>query len=154
TTQDELGAAGFEAYEISNHARGEAARSRHNLIYWRGEDYLGVGPGAHGRLTIGSERWATVTPKSVAQYVARVNALGMGAESERLTARESALERLLMGLRTLEGVALREIEPLAPDSATLRRLEAEGLASLAHGRLAATARGRPVLDAITAAVAG
>ena len=59
TTQEVLEAAGFEAYEVSNHARGEAARSTHNLAYWRGHDYVGVGPGAHGRLTIGGGRIAT-----------------------------------------------------------------------------------------------
>jgi coproporphyrinogen III oxidase-like Fe-S oxidoreductase len=47
-----LQAEGFEAYEVSNHARGEAARSRHNLVYWRGLDYVGAGPGAHGRITV------------------------------------------------------------------------------------------------------
>jgi len=59
TTRTVLEAAGFEAYEVSNHARGEAARSRHNLVYWRGQDYVGAGPGAHGRLTLDGVRTAT-----------------------------------------------------------------------------------------------
>ena len=56
TTRQVLEAAGFEAYEVSNHAKGEAARSRHNLVYWRGQDYVGAGPGAHGRLTLDGVR--------------------------------------------------------------------------------------------------
>src|SRR6202000_1923947 len=59
TTQEVLTAAGFDAYEVSNHAGGEAARSRHNLAYWRGWDYVGAGPGAHGRLTLDGRRVAT-----------------------------------------------------------------------------------------------
>ena len=66
TTQGLLSDAGFEAYEVSNHARGAAARSRHNLAYWRGWDYLGVGPGAHGRLTLDAGRVATATARGSA----------------------------------------------------------------------------------------
>ena len=110
TTQAVLDGAGFDAYEVSNHARGAAARSRHNLIYWRGGDYLGVGPGAHGRITDAGARWATLTPARIADYVARVETAGCGvAERTRLSPREAALERLLMGLRTVEGVALAEL---------------------------------------------
>lgn len=154
TTQAVLAAAGFEAYEVSNHARGEAARARHNLVYWRGEDYLGVGPGAHGRVTLAGERWATLTPRAVADYARRVEAQGVGAESERLTPREGALERLLMGLRTTEGVALADLAALPPNEAALADLEQAGLVARTAGRLFATAKGRPVLDAVTAAVAG
>src|SRR5690606_7872049 len=71
-TQAVLQGAGFEAYEVSNHARGEAARSRHNLVYWRGEDYVGVGPGAHGRITVEGARRATVSEARPADYVAAV----------------------------------------------------------------------------------
>ncbi|MGI9170572.1 MAG: radical SAM family heme chaperone HemW, partial [Caulobacteraceae bacterium] len=102
-TQAELEAAGFETYEVSNHARGEGARSRHNLIYWRGGDYVGVGPGAHGRLTVGGERWASVAERGVAAYVKTVRTLGLGGAREPLDARANALERLRMGLRTAEG---------------------------------------------------
>ena len=153
TTQAVLGAAGYEAYEVSNHARAPAARSRHNLVYWRGEDYLGVGPGAHGRVTLEGARWATLAPGSVADYVARVESLGLGAQSERLTVREAALERLLMGLRTVEGVALAEIAPLAGSETAIAGLAGQGLVRVSCGRLVVTPRGRPVLDAITAAVA-
>jgi oxygen-independent coproporphyrinogen-3 oxidase len=150
-TQDVLGAAGLAAYEVSNHARGEAARSRHNLIYWRGGDYLGVGPGAHGRITDeGGGRWATLTPARIGDYVARVADAGCGlAGRSRLSARDAALERLLMGLRTVEGVALAELDALAIDPSTIRSLARQGLLETPDGRLIATPRGRAVLDAIT-----
>ncbi len=151
TTQAVLGAAGFEAYEVSNHARGEAARSRHNLIYWRGGDYVGVGPGAHGRLTLAGERWASVAPNGVANYIGRVSAAGLGSARERLDGRAIALERLLMGLRTVEGVALSDLAAL---HIPLARFDAlEGLAAVQGGRLTVTAKGRPVLDRIVADLA-
>jgi putative oxygen-independent coproporphyrinogen III oxidase len=148
TTSETLAALGFEAYEISNHAKGAAARSRHNLIYWRGGDYLGVGPGAHGRLTTGERRWATLAARRVADYVRAIEVCGL-AERTQLSARETALERLLMGLRTLEGVALAELEPLGLASETLQELQQAGLLRVAEGRLFATRRGRPVLDRLT-----
>ena len=150
TTQDALEGAGYEAYEVSNHARGAAARSRHNLIYWRGGDYLGVGPGAHGRITEAGARWATLTPAPIAGYVRRVETAGCGlAERTRLMPREAALERLLMGLRTVEGVALAELEPLAIDPPAIAALVAGGWLTRAAGRLVATPAGRAVLDRIT-----
>lgn len=148
TTQKVLGEATYQAYEVSNHARGRAARSRHNLTYWRGGDYVGVGPGAHGRLTLGEERWASVAPDAVAGYVDGVGRGGAGSRRERLSAREIALERLLMGLRTDEGVALCDLAPLGIAPARLAGLE--GLVSVCAGRLIATAKGRPVLDRLIA----
>jgi oxygen-independent coproporphyrinogen-3 oxidase len=150
TTQAVLEGAGLPAYEVSNHARSLAARSRHNLIYWRGGDYLGVGPGAHGRITDAGARWATLTPARIADYVGRVATAGCGlAERTRLSPREAALERLLMGLRTDEGVALSELAPLAFDAAVVDSLVGERLLTRAAGRLIATRRGRTVLDRIT-----
>jgi oxygen-independent coproporphyrinogen-3 oxidase len=150
TTQDVLGAAGFEAYEVSNHARGAAARSRHNLIYWRGGDYLGVGPGAHGRITgADGARWATLTPPRIADYVARVESSGCGlAERTRLTAREAAQERLLMGLRTVEGVARTELAALPLDPSVIAALVGAGLLATPGVRLVATPDGRRVLDRV------
>jgi putative oxygen-independent coproporphyrinogen III oxidase len=151
TTQGVLGGAGFEAYEVSNHARGAAARSRHNLIYWRGGDYLGVGPGAHGRITTGSDgaRWATLTPARIVDYVARVETSGCGlVERTRLTDREAAQERLLMGLRTVEGVALAELAALALDPSVIGALVEAGLLATPDERLVATHAGRRVLDRV------
>lgn len=151
TTQDVLEAAGLVAYEVSNHARGPAARSRHNLIYWRGGDYLGVGPGAHGRLTDArGQRWATLTPARIADYAGRVRAAGCGlSERSSLTPREAALERLLMGLRTVEGVALGELAPLGLQPAAIEAIVGGGLLKREADRLIATPRGRAVLDRIT-----
>jgi oxygen-independent coproporphyrinogen-3 oxidase len=147
TTQAVLEAAGFQAYEVSNHARGKAARSRHNLLYWRGHDYLGVGPGAHGRLTAGGVRTATETARAIPEYVRQVRETGTGRVlAEALSPLEAAEERLLMGLRTDEGVALVELQPLA--LAKLPDLEEAGFVQRADGRLFATAQGRPVLDRV------
>jgi putative oxygen-independent coproporphyrinogen III oxidase len=150
TTEAVLSAAGFEAYEVSNHARGKAARSRHNLIYWRGGDYLGVGPGAHGRITTpDSARWSTLTCSRVAEYVARVETSGCGVDAHtKLTPYEAALERLLMGVRTNEGVGLGELTALRLDPATIEQLRDGGLVE-GGDRLIATRRGRAVLDRIT-----
>jgi putative oxygen-independent coproporphyrinogen III oxidase len=151
TTEAVLAAAGFEAYEVSNHARGPAARSRHNLIYWRGGDYLGVGPGAHGRITTpDGARWSALAPSRIADYVARVETAGCGVEERaELTPSEAALERLLMGLRTTEGVALAELAALGLDPTLSETLMQEGFLEPATDRLIATRDGRAVLDRIT-----
>jgi len=155
-TQTRLSAAGFEAYEVSNHARGAAARSRHNLAYWRGEDYVGVGPGAHGRVTLNGARLATEAARDVKAYIEAVDRTGVGfASRETLSPREAALERLLMGLRTHEGVCWRDLAPLglAADSATTTELARLGLLDAGETRLRATAAGRPVLDRVIAELA-
>ncbi len=151
TTQRVLEAAGFEAYEVSNHARGEAARSRHNLIYWRGEDYVGAGPGAHGRLTLAGGRVATTAPDAIAAYANAVRRTGTGSAREPLAPREVALERLIMGLRTVEGVPLDDIAPLAIPTDRLEALDP--LVRPRGGRLVATPAGRPVLDRVIAELA-
>lgn len=151
TTKAVLSRAGYEAYEVSNHAKGLAARSRHNLVYWRGEDYVGVGPGAHGRLTIGGRRYASEAPAAVAEYVAQVKDHAVGAALVPLPSREVALERLIMGLRSIEGVAVAELAPLKITPASVNELA--DFLSLREGRLTATARGRPVLDRVIAELA-
>ena len=156
-TQETLNALGYTAYEVSNHARGEnggaAARARHNLVYWRGEDYIGVGPGAHGRLTRpDGVRLASEADHAIGAYMARVRNVGTGAVFEALPAIEVAQERVLMGLRTLEGVALSALQPL--DLGPLDDLRDEGLLTLSNDRIIATARGRLVLDRLTAEVIG
>ncbi len=146
-TQTVLTTAGFEAYEVSNHAR-PGAEARHNLVYWRGEDYVGVGPGAHGRLTLCGARVATVAEPNVPAYVRRVGESGTGfSEQDPLTPRQAAEERLMLGLRITEGVALSELAPL--ELAASRRLDdltGAGLIETGDGRLRATAAGRLVLD--------
>ncbi|CAL1690244.1 Heme chaperone HemW [Brevundimonas subvibrioides] len=149
-TQAVLGAAGFEAYEVSNHARGVAARSAHNLHVWRGHDYIGVGPGAHGRLTLDGTRTATVAERRIGPYVEGVASGAPWSETTRLDARETAEERVLLGLRTVEGVALGDLSGLDLPVATgpVAALIEDGFVAIEEGRLAATARGRPVLDAV------
>ena len=153
-TQTRLEAAGYEAYEVSNHARGPAARSRHNLVYWRGEDYAGAGPGAHSRLTVDGVRRAGVTHRGVRDYIAAVEATGTGVqEAEALSPRDAAAERLLMGLRTLEGARLSELSALPLNSGALEDLRARRLVRVEAGRLVATAEGRPLLDRLCAELA-
>jgi putative oxygen-independent coproporphyrinogen III oxidase len=152
TTQAVLEAEGFEAYEVSNHARGEAARSRHNLVYWTGVDYVGVGPGAHGRITVDSARMATEAADRPADYIRRVTDAGTGfAVRETLTPVQAAEERLLSGLRIGEGVAFGEVSALAlsPDAPVVRRLVEMGLLADDAERLRATTDGRRLLNAVT-----
>ena len=154
TTQAVLERAGFEAYEVSNHACGVAARSAHNLHVWRGGDYLGVGPGAHGRLTLGGARTATVAHRGIGDYVAGVHLGAPWSERDTQSSRDAAEERVLLGLRTVEGVALANLEVLgrAPDAAPLAGLTADGFLDLRAGRVIATRTGRPVLDGVLRAL--
>ena len=153
TTQAVLEDAGFGAYEVSNHAHGQAARSRHNLVYWRGQDYLGVGPGAHGRITSEKGRAATWTFSAIGDYRAAVDANGHGLEArDTLEPIEAAEERLLMGLRIDEGVPLAELEPLPLEA--LPDLIAAGLIRREGQRILATPQGRLVLDRVIGALAG
>ena len=154
TTQTVLEAAGFDAYEVSNHARGEAARSRHNLHVWRGGDYLGLGPGAHGRLTLEGRRTATVAHRRIADYVAGGRAGTPWTECERLDAAGAAEERLLLGLRTVEGAPVRLLASLglSAEAGAAADLVADGFLTVTAGRLIATPRGRPVLDGVLKAL--
>ena len=151
-TQTVLRDLGFDAYEISNHARGVSARSRHNLTYWRGEAYVGVGPGAHGRLPTAGGWVATEAALRPADYVSLVGRQGLGyAPPALLSVTERAEERAIMGLRTTEGVALHELEPLSLGlgSDVLRELVELGLLTIRDQRLIATEAGRRVLNAVT-----
>jgi oxygen-independent coproporphyrinogen-3 oxidase len=151
-TQAILEGAGFHAYEVSNHARGAAARSRHNLVYWTGADYVGVGPGAHGRLSGKRQRIATYAAPRIADYVANVQEMGNGfAKYDVLAPREAAQERLLAGLRIEAGVPFEDLEPLAlaPDHPEVARLVEAGLIARDAKRLRATPAGRLVLDHLT-----
>ncbi|MBX9802974.1 MAG: radical SAM family heme chaperone HemW [Caulobacteraceae bacterium] len=154
TTQTVLEAAGFEAYEVSNHARGAAARSAHNLHVWRGGDYLGLGPGAHGRLTLDGKRTATVAHRGIGAYVAGVATGTPWSEQDSQSPRDASEEKVLLGLRTVEGVALTELAPLGLTGTTgpLAALIADGFLVVEAGRVRATATGRPVLDGVLRAL--
>ena len=155
TTQIVLEAAGFDAYEVSNHAQGPAARSRHNLVYWQGHDYLGAGPGAHGRLSLDGGKLATTAHRKVADYIRAVAQTGVGFEREVLTPLEAAEERLVLGLRIDDGVAFAEIAALAlsPDTPKVKSLVEDGLLADDPIRLRATRPGRLVLDRLTGTLA-
>jgi len=149
--------AGLPAYEISNHARA-GGECRHNLVYWRGHDYAGVGPGAHGRLTIDGRRLATETDKKPEGWLMRVEATGSGLTvDEKLTAGEAADEYLLMGLRLAEGIDPARYTALsgrALDPKRIAILRDEGaVETTGDGRLRVTQSGFPVLDAVVADLA-
>ncbi|WP_394076319.1 radical SAM family heme chaperone HemW [Xanthobacter albus] len=155
-TQEVTTAAGLPAYEISNHAR-PGAEARHNLVYWRYGTYVGIGPGAHGRITVEGERRATYVEKMPDAWLAKVERAGHGIVSdEPLSRPEQADEMLLMGLRLKEGVDLARHarlsgRPLA--EAGIAALEEQGLVMRRGPRLMVTAEGFPVLNAVIAALA-
>jgi len=110
-TQDVLGRGGLHAYELSNHALDEAQQCRHNLIYWNYHDYIGIGPGAHGRLTLNAQKYATRDHAAPSVWLERVEDSGSGAHPfEVLPAYDHVFERLMMGLRLSSGVGLSAID--------------------------------------------
>lgn len=148
TTQTTLEALGFHAYEVSNHARGPGARARHNLVYWRGEDYVGAGPGAHGRLTRpDGVRLATEAEPKIRDYLDGAGRSGVRGGVTEMTALDCAEERLLMGLRTDEGVALADLALLP--MTRLEEMVQSGHLLRTAGRLRATPAGRLVLNHVT-----
>jgi oxygen-independent coproporphyrinogen-3 oxidase len=156
-TQDISAAAGLPAYEVSNHAR-PGAECRHNLVYWRAQEYAGIGPGAHGRLDIDGRRRATVSEKRPEAWLMRVESLGHGlVTDDLLTTEERADEFLLMGLRLAEGIDPTRYQalagrPLDPDRIAL--LTSQGFVERdRNGALRVTAAGFPVLDAVVADLA-
>ena len=160
-TQEVTAARGLPAYEISNHAR-PGAESRHNLVYWRYGEYVGVGPGAHGRFVeAGGEngrRIVTFTEKMPETWANLVEARGHGViGGETLTRSEEADEFLLMGLRLTEGIDLSRYEALAGRPLPIKRigiLQDEKLVEpVGNSRLRATSAGMIVLDAVVADLA-
>ena len=150
-TQEICDAAGLPAYEISNHAH-PGSESRHNLIYWRYGDYAGIGPGAHGRLTLNGQRQATEAPKSPNAWLEMVETTRNGeSPREALSREEQAIEFLLFGLRLSEGISAERYEALSGvplPRAKLDELCDLGLIQVEQGRIASTAAGRPVLNGI------
>ena len=154
-TQDRLTASGRPAYEISNHAR-PGAECRHNLAYWRYEDYLGIGPGAHGRVTKGGVRYATRQrrlPEAWLRQPAFEEMIAVG--------RETAVEEMvMMGLRLAEGIPRARLETLAECDVealfgvSLARLVGGGFVALDSKHLRATAAGRQRLNAVLGALFG
>jgi oxygen-independent coproporphyrinogen-3 oxidase len=159
-TQDRLAARGLLAYEISNHARA-GAECRHNLAYWRYRDYVGIGPGAHGRLTLGGVKHATRQHRAPERWLAAVEATGSGLEeTAAIDCDAMVAEMLMMGLRLAEGIARSRLEEAANRDVAalfadaLPRLVEGGFLTLDADRLAATAAGRQRLDAVLASLLG
>ncbi|HZP08978.1 radical SAM family heme chaperone HemW [Methyloceanibacter sp.] len=150
-TQDMCEAAGLPAYEISNHAR-PGSESRHNLLYWRGHDYAGVGAGAHSRITTGGVKRALSTIKSPERWLAQVEASGHGITSdEALSPEDAAEEYLLMGLRLAEGIDLSRLAAIGGSALSqdrLAALESDGLIAVNGSHLKATREGRLVLNSL------
>ena len=155
-TQEACAAAGLPGYEISNHAR-EGAQSRHNLVYWRYGDYAGIGPGAHGRLTLGRQRHATETHRMPARWLEAVETAGHGELGRvPIAARDQAEEYALLAMRLAEGLDRARLETLrgAPiPGEALDALRQDGLIGIAGPRIVATGRGRLLLDHLIARLA-
>jgi putative oxygen-independent coproporphyrinogen III oxidase len=154
-TQERLAAAGLPAYEISNHAR-PGAECRHNLVYWHYQDYLGIGPGAHGRITKDGVKYATRHRRLPEAWLKR-------PEFEEIDTipRETAVEEMvMMGLRLVEGVSRKRLEALAECDVealfgvSLARLIDGGFVSLDKSCLRATAAGRQRLNAVLGVLLG
>lgn len=160
-TQGLLEAAKMPAYEISNHAR-KGEESRHNLTYWRYEDYVGVGPGAHGRVTIDGQRRATRQEKLPETWLARVAAQGHAtAEDTPLDRAQCVDEALMMGLRLREGIDAARFArvtgtalegPDALDTARVERMVRDGFLKRTPDGIGATAQGRKVLNGLLGAL--
>ena len=156
-TQEICDKSGFSAYEISNPARA-GAQCRHNLVYWRGDDYAGIGPGAHGRLEQDGRRYATATEKRPESWLIRVESLGHGIiVDDVLTREERADEYLLMGLRLAEGIDPKRYAAISGrplDDKRIAILRAEGaVETTSAGHLRVTQAAFPILDAVVADLA-
>jgi oxygen-independent coproporphyrinogen-3 oxidase len=154
-TGERLARAGLLSYEVSNYAR-PGAESRHNLVYWRYGDYLGIGPGAHGRLRRDDRIRATRRWRAPERWLAAVETAGHGLEAdEALSPRDATVEALMMGLRLAEGIDRRrflartgiDVEA-AVDAAALARLIEGGFLTSNATTLAATPAGLRVLNSV------
>ncbi|MEL7211243.1 MAG: radical SAM family heme chaperone HemW [Pseudomonadota bacterium] len=142
---------GFPGYEVSNHAK-NGAISKHNMIYWTYGDYIGIGPGAHGRVTVHGEKIATTTPLMPAAWLEQVETQGSGdAWQQPVLDADQDVEKLLMGLRVNQGVDMTRLEKLPKNPRffnNINYLEELCLVETDCGTLRVTEQGRPVLNAI------
>lgn len=154
-TQARLEQAGLPAYEISNHARPGAA-CRHNLIYWRYQDYVGIGPGAHGRFAVGATKKATRRSSGPEAWLESVERVGHGtAETSTVEGQDLVEEALMMGLRLADGIdratfaSVTGVDPVeAIDAARLEPLVRAGFLEVDPTHLRATSEGRQRLNAL------
>ena len=146
-TQSACEAAGLPAYEVSNHAR-IGQESRHNLIYWRSGDWAGIGPGAHGRLTLNGVRRETVCVKSPGLWIKQVESSALDHDTGSTLGTIDVLEeRVLMGLRMVEGIEM-QADWVVNKTSKINDLAILGHLELTKNRLTVTAQGRPVLNAV------
>ena len=149
-TQDRCDAAGLIGYETSNHAR-PGAESVHNKIYWRYGDYAGIGPGAHGRLTLDGVRYATETPRAPGAWLDQVRG-GQAGEQPRqqLCLTDQQTEYLMMGLRLAEGVNLGRLQLSENDNLlnNINMLIEDAFVLITGDQLMLTPKGRPLLNAV------
>ncbi len=149
-TQTMMNDAGMPAYEVSNHAK-PGQESRHNLIYWRGGDYLGIGPGAHGRITDHRTRYGTETPLAPSVWLTAVEESGSGQSVKTpITPDEAETEYVMMSLRTSEGIDLGRLSPALIESISFKinSLVDVGLIIQTDTRISAPAEKRVLLNAI------
>ncbi|MEP3689194.1 MAG: radical SAM family heme chaperone HemW [Sulfitobacter dubius] len=149
-TQDICNEMGMPAYEVSNHAR-DGAQSRHNLIYWRYGDYIGIGPGAHGRITLEGQKLATVAYSNPQRWLDGVSKCESEKPRAMITRSEQATEFLLMGLRLKEGVDLNRYAAIAGheiDQNAINHLQDIGMAARDGDRLIVSDQGVIVLNAV------
>lgn len=145
-TQEMTTAAGLPAYEISNHAA-PGAQSQHNLLYWTYQDYIGIGPGAHGRISVNGDRLATLAVMHPENYLKD----DCAAETAPLSVEDQIIERFSFGLRLHDGMALNENDPFLTRMGAQEKLRQsidDGLLSWDGQTLTATARGQRLLNAL------
>jgi len=153
-TQEICAADDLPAYEVSNHAK-PWAQSRHNLIYWRGGDYLGLGPGAHGRITVENQRFATSCCNYPSVWLEQALAAKTKESRVILSQNDRAIEYVMMGLRLDEGLSLDRLLSMCPSvlaSKNIEFLQELGHLEVTKTALRVTPSGRMVLNAITAAL--
>jgi putative oxygen-independent coproporphyrinogen III oxidase len=158
-TEEECARVGLLAYEVSNYAR-RGEESRHNLAYWRYLDYAGIGPGAHGRISVDGSLHATRRHRAPEVWAERVERIGHGLTADEVVpAEERAREALLMGLRLTEGIELARFEvrtecklTQSVDADVLAKCMQEGYLTLTRERLMATREGRLRLDSLLTAL--
>jgi len=144
---EQLAAAGYHWYEISNWATGEQARCAHNMLYWTGADWWGIGPGAHSH--VGGTRWWNV--RHPAAYGSRIGAgLSPGQAREILTGEDTQLERVMLLVRLAGGLPLAVLD--ASGRAAVTGLVSDGLATLSDDQLRLTRRGRLLADTVVRAL--
>ncbi|NOC84676.1 radical SAM family heme chaperone HemW [Ruegeria sp. HKCCD6428] len=149
-TQEICEAHGLPAYEVSNHAR-PGAESQHNLIYWRYGDYVGIGPGAHGRITLNGQKYATETYLNPQRWLDAANQGNGEKNRSALPLEDQANEYLMMGMRITEGLDMDRWQSLSGrslPSETIDHLTDINMVRRSNGRLIATSDGRAVLNAV------